>query len=291
MTPLLAPVVVVMVAAGDAADPQTRAMVSTLERSLEPGSTVLVQETSSVPSDLGAETALRAQSAESVIVIAWPGRNRARVRVRSTSGAWATRELQFAPGDLADERGRTVGLIAATMVPGELGPAPPPPPPPPPLPRGMVGIGLVTVFGLDSNVWGLGLAASGGVRVVGPLWIDAELSGRFGKHGSIDAGAQTFFVEAGPAIRFFPGRFLFGARLGVGASSVELRRGKDADARWYPTLSVPLEVGWLPRPFGAILSVGPEISLGNTKVLLDDNPAPPLPSVRFRTEISGRFFF
>jgi hypothetical protein len=284
-------VVVVMVAAGDAGDPQTRAMVHTLERSLEAGSNVLVQETGSVPSDLAAEAAAKSQSAESVIVIAWPGRYRARVRVRSTSGTWATREMQFAPSDQAEERGRTVGLIAATMVPGELGPPPPPPPPPRPLPRGMVGLGLVIAPGLDSNVWGLGPDASGGVRVGGPIWIDAHIQGRFGRHAGIAAGAQNVLLEIGLAARLFPGRFVVGARLGFGAAWVELRRGADADNRWYPVLSVPLEVGWVPGPVGVILSVGPEFSLGNTRVQVDDQRVDPLPTARLRAEISGRFFF
>lgn len=284
-------VVVVMVAAGDAADPETRAMVRTLERSLEQGSTVLVQETSSVPSDLAAEAAARAQSAESVVVIAWPGRFRARVRVRSTSGTWATREMQFSPGDQPDERGRTVGLIAATMVPGELGPPPPPPPPPPPTPRGAIGVDLLAAPGLDSNAWGLGFGARGGARVIGPLWIDGAVEGRFGQYEPLRLATQGFLVEGGPALRWFPSRFVVGARVGLGAAFVELRRGNDADNRWYPTLSTPVEVGWLPRPFGVMLSVGPEFSLGNTRVEVDGARGDPLPTVRLRVELGARIFF
>lgn len=283
-------VVVVMVAAGDAAAPQTLSMVQTLERSLEAGSTVLVQETSSVPSDLAAEAVVASQSAGSVVVVSWPGRARARVHVRSTSGTWATREIEFGPGDEAAERGRTVGLIAATMVPGdEVRPLPTPGPRPPV--RGMVGLGLAVAPGLDSSAWGVGPVAYGGVRIAGPVWLDGAVQGRFGRHDAIGAASDELVAEGGAAVRFFPGRWLVGAGATLGVAWVQLRRAGEAAGRPFPTLSLPLEAGWLPGPLGVVVSLRPEFSLGVTRVEIAGVQAQPLPSVRLRAEVSGRVFF
>jgi len=166
----------------------------------------------------------------------------------AASGHTTTRDLVFSEGDTRVERGRTLGLAAASMWPEIRAPAaaPPAPPPPSPLPNAAVPasapVSVATVRAAPSPSvaprFALGLAAvvaSGDARAVGARvesafrvggsWsLRAGLSARTGSIPALADGTLWTFALAG-GVEWWPMALRAGgvARFGVRADALALR--------------------------------------------------------------------
>ncbi len=140
----------VVVAAGEASSPTTRAMARAARAALD-DAPVEVLETREPPTDEDALALERGAHAGGVVELTWndPARNRVTLRVHlARGGRWIERSFSFGPADAPLERGRTLGFALRSMLPeGAVdpsmasSPAPPepsarpaPPPPEPPAP-------------------------------------------------------------------------------------------------------------------------------------------------------------
>jgi hypothetical protein len=149
-------ILVILVATGEAQDPATLALVSSVDDAVGAALTVRVEETRAA-TDAEALRVERSLRAAAVAVVTWrePAHLAATVRVHiARSDAWTSRRISFTPQDATTERGRTLGLVVAALwsaaqaaavtppVPPKAAAAPPPEPtaappsaaPPPPAP-------------------------------------------------------------------------------------------------------------------------------------------------------------
>lgn len=298
-------VVVVLVAAGDAADPTTTKAIQTTKRALEPDATVLAIETQAPPTDASALSIGLAQHADAIIVIAWsPDHDRAHLRVRSAAGTWAERDIGFAHADAPEERGRALGLVAATMVPGPA-PEPPPPPPPPPLPppppppppiwRASIELGPSLGVGVDTAGVSIGTALTGAVRIVGWLWAHVTGDVRFGgldRAPSFHATATWFSAGAGAGVRAPIARdFWLGARGQLELLGTSLAAAEGTGLRASPGAGVLVEGAWQPARFGVRLGLGSDFAFEKTTVFANGSVVGQLPTWRLRTEIAALIAF
>jgi hypothetical protein len=113
-------VLVVFVAAVDAHDPSTAAMMRAARDALGSSATVTLQELERVPSDDEALDRARSAHADAVAEIIWatPQHLKASIHVHVEGAArWSDREIGFAVSDAPAERGRTLGFALASMLP------------------------------------------------------------------------------------------------------------------------------------------------------------------------------
>jgi hypothetical protein len=126
--------VVILVAAGGAAEPTTLAIERAACEALGQRASVVVRESMGAPTD-GEALALGSETSEGAVVeVAWgDGAHRvAMLRVHLAGRRrWLDRTLGFGAADADSERGRTIGLAVASMLP-DSNPAPPAPPAPAP---------------------------------------------------------------------------------------------------------------------------------------------------------------
>ncbi len=111
--------IVVLVAAGEAANPTTTAMARATGDALS-GAPVEVRETPATPTDADALAVEQQSHADAVIELIWNDVDRRHVTLRvhlATSRRWVERSLGFMPSDPAAERGRTLGFAAASILP------------------------------------------------------------------------------------------------------------------------------------------------------------------------------
>jgi hypothetical protein len=110
---------IVLVAAGEAANPTTAAMVRATGDALG-GAPVEVRETPGVPTDADALAMETESRASAVIELIWTDANQRQVILRvhlATGRRWVERSIGFMPSDPAGERGRTLGFAAASILP------------------------------------------------------------------------------------------------------------------------------------------------------------------------------
>lgn len=280
-----------MVAAGDAADPATVALVRAAKRALDPDAVVLALEAAAPTDDAAAEMA-KAQHADAVIVARWEG-EQAHLRVRFATGEWAQRDIVFAPTDSREERGRTVGLVAATMLQAEPHPMPSPPAHPTPTPEAAPPIarprfaleaGAGSTAGLSAPGWNLGPSFVASVRVVSVVWAHVATQLRFGPHDQAAANA-TWFV-GGPAlgVRVPTGSLFFGGRVEIDVVGVSLARPGTSGGRVTGGVTVMAELGWHADRFGVRVGAGLETSFENTAVYVNGDLVGHLPTSRLRFE-------
>jgi hypothetical protein len=138
--PVTALTVVVLVAAGESTSPTAASMAGAARDALG-GAVVEVRETSATPSDADALAVEEAVHPDVVAELIWdsPDHRLARLRVRVARSAagpwWLERSLGYERSDPAAERGRTLGLALAAIVPEVTAPpAPAPTPTPTPAP-------------------------------------------------------------------------------------------------------------------------------------------------------------
>ena len=136
--------VVILVAAGSAADPTTYAIERAASAALGRGARVLVHESMGAPTDGEALAASPETGPSAIVEMTWGdgGHRVAVLRVHLGGGdRWLDRTIGFGPNDADSERARTIGFALASMIPesetsvaSTAPPAPPPPAPPPPAP-------------------------------------------------------------------------------------------------------------------------------------------------------------
>jgi hypothetical protein len=110
---------VVLVAAGGAANPATVAMARAAREALSAVS-VDVRETSGEPSDDDALATERRSHAAAVVELTWNDTDRLRATLRvhfAATGRWVQRSMGFTPSDPAAERGRSLGFAVAATLP------------------------------------------------------------------------------------------------------------------------------------------------------------------------------
>ena len=128
--------VVVLVAAGGAAEPTTMAIERAASEALGHDARVVVRESTGAPTD-GEALAIESEANEGAVVeVTWNDRGHrvAMLRVHLAGRRrWMDRTIGFAASDADPERGRTIGLALASMLP-DPDPAPALPTAPPPAP-------------------------------------------------------------------------------------------------------------------------------------------------------------
>jgi hypothetical protein len=128
--------VVVLVAAGGAAEPTTMAIERAASEALGHVARVVVRESAGAPTD-GEALSIASEANEGAVVeVTWNDRGHrvAMLRVHLAGRRrWTDRTIGFGAGDADPERGRTIGLALASMLP-DPDPVPSPPAPPPPAP-------------------------------------------------------------------------------------------------------------------------------------------------------------
>jgi hypothetical protein len=133
--------VVVLVAAGGSAEPTTLAIERAANEALGRTARVVVRESMGAPTD-GEALALGSEANEAAVVeVTWNDRGHrlAMLRVHLAGRRrWMDRTIGFGAADADSERGRTIGLALASMLPDPdptpVAPAPPAPPEAPPQP-------------------------------------------------------------------------------------------------------------------------------------------------------------
>jgi len=111
---------IVLVAAGEAADPAARAMAAATRDAMGNEARVVIREAASEPSDAEAIAAEASDEADVVVELRWgDARHRlAAIRMHiAPTGRWIDRQIEFRASDAEAERGRTLGFAVASIVP------------------------------------------------------------------------------------------------------------------------------------------------------------------------------
>jgi len=113
---------IVLVAAGEATSPMATAMVQATHDAL--GAAVVdVRETKGAPTDAAALAAEAKSRPDAVVEVVWDERDLRRITVRvhmARTQRWLERTMTYGPSDPLAERGRTLGLAIASILP-EIG--------------------------------------------------------------------------------------------------------------------------------------------------------------------------
>jgi hypothetical protein len=127
-----------LIATGEAREPATIALVSTLQESMGKEVTVRVQETADL-SDAEALRVERELRADATAVVRWRGPEHLGATVRmhnAERNVWYTRTITFTPQDASSEKGRSIALLMVAVgrdgEPPDTSAAPPEPPAPSP---------------------------------------------------------------------------------------------------------------------------------------------------------------
>ena len=128
--------VLVIVTSGEPPDGSTPALEQALRGALGRDVPVAVRMAAPGASDESLVATASSEHAALLVVVVWSERPlRATLRVvKPSEGRWTDREIRFDNGDVATERGRTVGFALASMVPEDALSPPDRPPPPAPVP-------------------------------------------------------------------------------------------------------------------------------------------------------------
>jgi hypothetical protein len=112
--------VVVLVAAGGASEPTTLAIERAASEALGRAARVVVREATGAPSD-GEALAIGSEANEAAVVeVTWTDRAHRVATLRAHLAGrrrWVGRTLGFSAADVDSERGRTIGLALASMLP------------------------------------------------------------------------------------------------------------------------------------------------------------------------------
>lgn len=302
-------VVVVVVAAKDAQGVRTREMTRGLEAALEPGSVVVVRESSAAPEDEDLGALAQTLHADAVAAVTWADSEGRRVRLhvrRTGEPTAAVRELEFKPSDPSVERARAAAFAIAAMSGDQRAPPPPPPPPPPPaqsaVARAVEPPPATPPSNEDERPWTLQLALLSMLGVGGDapgFGADVAVRRRFGP--IVDAGAALGLTR-GDMSAAQATLTLVRPRIGVGVKV--LQRGElsvmvrveagpwlhgvasssgptSSDSRWVFGSSVTGALAWSLSPaFGLVVDAGVDVASGTTRVLVGGEERTSIPPVR-----------
>lgn len=113
-------VIAIVVALGEAKNPGTLALLAATRESLAEGASVRLVERAGVDGDVDAGAIEREEGAGATVVVFWNdlARLHAVMRVHfAATDRWFSRKMDFLPADTLAERGRTLGLAAASIWP------------------------------------------------------------------------------------------------------------------------------------------------------------------------------
>jgi hypothetical protein len=249
-----AAILAIVVATSEINDPATAIMIGAAGEALGPAVAIRLLG-ADLPDDADLLQIERETGAGAVVTLVWRDATRLRARVRlhvAASGHTTTRELVFSEADTRVERGRTLGLAAASMWPEIRAPAPgeaarPPPPPPsgaPPGPKepAPAPAAVPTLAAAPASPaiprFALGLAALGaggdpravGARVESIFALDGSwslrvgLSARTGSTPALGDGTLWTFALAG-GVEWWPVALRAAglARFGIRADAMAMR--------------------------------------------------------------------
>jgi hypothetical protein len=304
-----AAILAIVVATSEINDPATAIMIGAAGESL--GSDVAIRLLAAdQPDDVDALRIERETGAGAVVTLVWRDASRLRARMRlhvAASGHTTTRELVFSEADTRVERGRTLGLAAASMWPEIRAPAATPPAPPPsprpnaPVPApAAVSAAIVRAAPSPSAAprFALGLAAvvgSGDARAFGARvesafsaggsWsLRAALSARTGSIPALADGRLWTFALAG-GVEWWPVALRAGgrARFGVRADALALRHqvsgvaaagASESRGRFLPAFDLMAQTALRASArIDLLAAVGAEAALGQTDIRTGTPPA------------------
>ena len=294
-------------------------MVAAARQVLGGSAAVLVQEVDALPSDAGAETLAGSLHADAVVEVRWPDPDRRRARVHMwivPQHKWSDRDIEFAPADDAKEKGKTVGIAFAAMVPSEHEATPPPPPPPvvedhppPPPPRPPPIVVTPKPFdrwwaitGAVTDSSGIGGTAHGiGGDIAAEWWfarstaLRVGASGRFGDIDPEEISVTTYALSAGLMLAT-PGKLSASLRVDAFGARQEFSRsvfGSDQSAaRFVGGADAVAGANYWVAPYLALMaSFGVEATIGKTRVFVDDDQVATVPLLRLTMGAGVRIRF
>ncbi len=328
--PLLGVLRVLVVLAGDPVDDTVPAAVEQgLRSSLGADAVVAVRQRA----DEGEAALARDAASENatlLCIVTWTEHERsAALRFfRPAEREWGTREIRFGPGDVAIERGRTVGFAVASMVPDEAlaeGRAEPEREPPErpvviaPLahaeptteraPNGqpsrhprhaieMAGHGAIALGGSGG---GIGGTVAARLAFASTLRLRLSIGGRMAHLDAAQATARTYF--GGLGLAWSPGwarttRWEVGGRVDallLGQHVVHFSSDDPEPAhrfRVLPAVAATAEGAWrFAGQAAVVLGLGLETALGRTDVFVRDQKVVSLVPVRPFAEAGMRVYF
>ncbi len=110
----------ILVAAGELTDSTTHGIAAAAREALGPSAHVVVGETRSEPDDAQALAREKGEHADAVVELHWLNAHHRRAALRvhlARSGKWVERQMTFRTSDADSERGRTLGLAIASILP------------------------------------------------------------------------------------------------------------------------------------------------------------------------------
>ncbi|GAC1532159.1 MAG: hypothetical protein NVS3B10_27290 [Polyangiales bacterium] len=311
-------VVVVLVLTSDAQRPATEAMTTAARRLLGPEAAVLLHEVDAVPADDAAARLGDSLHADAVVEVSWtePDRRHAHVHVLAVpAGRWTDRELDFAEADPEPDKGRTVGIAFASLVPVRA-PATAPPtaaatappahvepalkPVERPWPYTATGA-IVASSGIGGNAGGIGVDTGLELRVAGPLAVRAGAVFRGGEVDAASASSSTFALAGGAVLEVLrtASERPIAVSLRIDALLVNQSFTRTAfgeiptsHGRWLPGGDALVGATWYPLPrVGVGIATGFETVFGTTRVFVDQDRVATIPRARwvFEAGIHVRF--
>ncbi|MGZ3449239.1 MAG: hypothetical protein ACXVEF_06545 [Polyangiales bacterium] len=245
--------------------------------------------------------------ASSVAIVRWSnGRAGAFVGVHTKGEDWTASELRFGANEPLSERGRSVGLTIAALLPANVPSTPTPTPakPPPPPPKPVVVAPVVrdvsprtlTEYRLDAAASGLltrGLAAAGARVAIG--WggtIDGHVAGtiRSASAPSLGEGLLQARLGLGSTWSFGSRPWSFSARVDGLLLWESVSRIVDNQsvrrARFLPGVEVVACLQrWVSADTAIGLGVGAELAFGITEVGAGTHTYGSIPPLRALTEL------
>jgi hypothetical protein len=260
-------IVLVLLLAGDAADPATQAVIPAMRRPLGDDTVVLVQQSETPRADADALELAHKVHALSAVSLSWEDAARTRVHVRvllSKGGQRYDYDLAFHPEDQPVERGRAIGLAMTPVLTWAVGATDSPPPSenrsttapetlpaprqePPAVeqprespvvtrpgartPAFCIDLAGSATVGIGGNALGAGPAAGLRASVLGPFSLHATAGARFGAVSAASATAMTLGVGGGVAARIVRvGTSAHGLEFGARADVLALQVALSEDA-------------------------------------------------------------
>jgi hypothetical protein len=313
-------IVLLVLSQGEAQDEGMVAMTRAAERALGTDSRIFVHEPTGTLSDDDAVSLGQQVRASAVVEVRWGGPDRtvAHLHVHLAEGAgWFDRDLTFAQSAPYAERGRTLGLQIATMVPdtplaeaprpAPQVPAPPVETPPPVAP--------IVDEGAAPRAWAFDLAAIGsaggsaegvgaalGLRygVAPRLAIRAAAGWRSGEIASASASSRALYGSLGVFVGAFPDprTWTLGLRADLMVLHHALSRadqnGVDirSAARALPGADLLAELGLAAGSrTRVVVALGAEYAFGTTEVYVGQDRVATIRRLRAVGEVGMRIAF
>jgi hypothetical protein len=274
-------VVAIVVAAGQAQAPPTRAMADAAAEVVGDLGGVRVVERLP-PSDEEALRAERELGARAVVTLAWGDADRLLARLRlhaARTDRWIERELVFGAADTPEERGRALGFALASMLPEGDPSLPraaseptPLEPPPRPLGPNALEAAFLAGAGLDGPAGGLGGRIAFERALTPRLGAGLSLASRLGRATPVDARELTTTVGLGLSLGLLePGRVGLAIRVEALAVHEAVERVTAQATSWrshlMPGAGLVVEATLrLAGPLALAIAGGGELALGTVDV-------------------------